>query len=102
MAANDAFTAGVRPGGLTSSTEIRLLTADDYGRLTGHTVDLEPEEVLVQAENLDLPDTFYIEDLPFHIAGTIMDFPRYNSSILISGQTAQLFLGLLKNLQKNL
>ena len=25
MAANDAFTAGVRPGGLTSSTEIRLL-----------------------------------------------------------------------------
>ena len=55
-------------------------------------VRLEPEEVLVQAENLDLPDTFYIEDLPFHIAGTIMDFPRYNSSILISGQTAQLFL----------
>ena len=25
MTANDAFTAGVRPGGLTSSTEIRLL-----------------------------------------------------------------------------
>ena len=25
MSANDAFTAGVRPGGLTSSTEIRLL-----------------------------------------------------------------------------
>ena len=25
MAANDAFTAGVRPGGLTNSTEIRLL-----------------------------------------------------------------------------
>ena len=25
MAVNDAFTAGVRPGGLTSSTEIRLL-----------------------------------------------------------------------------
>ena len=25
MAANDAFTAGVRPGGLTDSTEIRLL-----------------------------------------------------------------------------
>ncbi len=25
MPANDAFTAGVRPGGLTSSTEIRLL-----------------------------------------------------------------------------
>ena len=74
------------------STEIRLLTADDYGRLTGHTVDLEPEEVLVQAENLDLPDTFYIEDLPFTSLGPSWTFPRYNSSILISGQTAQLFL----------
>ena len=61
-------------------------------RMKQNAVGLEPEEVLVQAENLDLPDTFYIEDLPFHIAGTIMDFPRYNSSILISGQTAQLFL----------
>lgn len=74
------------------STEIRLLTADDYGRLTGRTVDLEPDEVLVQAVNLSLPETFYIEDLPFHIAGTIADFPRYNSSILISGQTAQVSL----------
>lgn len=57
------------------STEIRLLTADDYGRLTGHTVDLEPEEVLVQAENLDLPDTFYIEDLLFTSLGPSWTFP---------------------------
>lgn len=50
------------------------------------------DRVRLAAENRDRLDTFYIEDLPFHIAGTIMDFPRYNSSILISGQTAQLFL----------
>ena len=74
------------------STEIQILTADDYGRLTGRTVALGPGQVLVQAENIDLPATFYIEDLPFHVAGTITDFPRYNNSILISGQTAQLSL----------
>ena len=68
------------------STEIQILTADDYGRLTGRTVALGPGQVLVQAENIDLPATFYIEDLPFHVAGTITDFPRYNNSILISGR----------------
>ena len=74
------------------STQIRVLTASDYGRLTGHTVVLEPDEVLVQAENLSLPETFYMEDLSFRIAGTITDFPRYNDSVFISGQTAQLSL----------
>lgn len=74
------------------NTEIQILTADDYGRLTGRTVALGPGQVLVQAENIDLPATFYIEDLPFHVAGTITDFPRYNNSILISGQAAQLSL----------
>ena len=29
MAANDAFTAGVRPAGLTNSTEIRLLLCSE-------------------------------------------------------------------------
>ena len=74
------------------STQIRVLPADDYGRLTGHTVDLAPDEVLIQAENLALPETFYVEDLPFHVAGTITDFPRYNDTVFISGQTAQLSL----------
>ena len=73
-------------------TQIQVLTADDYGRLTGRTVDLAPEEVLVQVENLDLPETFYIEDLPFHTAGTITDFPRYNDAVFISNQEARLSL----------
>ena len=71
-----------------------MLTADDYGRLTGHTVDLEPEEVLVQAKNLDLPETFYIEDLPFHIAGDHHGLsPDTTAHPLISGQTAHAFPG---------
>ena len=74
------------------STQIRVLTADEYGRLTGHTVDLEPDEVLVQEENIDLPETFYLEDLPFHVAGTVTDFPRHNSTVVITGQTSRVSL----------
>ena len=76
----------------STDTQIDLLTADEYGRLTGHTVDLEPDEVLVQAENIELPETFYIEDLPFHVAGTIADFPRHNSTVVITGQTSRVSL----------
>ena len=85
----NTFTLSTQDG---VSTQIQVLTADDYGRLTGRTVALAPDEVLVQAENLALPETFYMEDLPFHVAGTITDFPRYNDSVFISGQTAQLSL----------
>ena len=76
----------------STDTQIDLLTADEYGRLTGHTVDLEPEEVLIQTENIALPETFYIEDLPFHVAGTITDFPRHNSTVVITGQTSRVSL----------
>ncbi|MGN0707379.1 MAG: DUF4364 family protein [Faecalibacterium sp.] len=51
MAANDAFTAGVRPGGLTSSTEIRLLLCylvKNAGPLTRKEIeDALVEEALV-------------------------------------------------------
>ena len=73
-------------------TQIQVLTADDYGRLTGHTVALESDQVLVQAKNIDLPETFYMEDLPFHVAGTVTDFPRYNDAVFISNQEARLSL----------
>lgn len=85
----NTFTLSAQDG---VSTQIQILTADDYGRLTGHTVVLEPDQVLVQAENLSLPETFYLEDLPFHVAGTITDFPRYNDTIFISSHTARLSL----------
>ena len=53
---------------------------------------LEPDQVFVQMENLDLPKTFYIESLPFHVAGTVTDFPRYNTTVLVSGHTARVSL----------
>lgn len=74
------------------NTQIELLTAEEYGRLTGRSVTLEPDQVFVQTENLDLPKTFYIESLPFHVAGTVTDFPQYNTTVLVSGHTARVSL----------
>lgn len=74
------------------STRLELLTAEAYGRLTGRAAALEPDQVLVQTKNLTLPATFYIENLPFHVAGTVADFPRRNTTALVSGQSADVFL----------
>ena len=74
------------------STQLELLTAEAYGRLTGRAAALEPDQVLVQTKNLTLPATFYIENLPFHVAGTVADFPRRNTTALVSGQSADVFL----------
>ena len=74
------------------STEIQILTADDYGRLTGRTVALGPGQVLVQAENIDLPATFYIEDLPFHVARDHHRFPPLQQLHPDLRQAAQLSL----------
>ena len=79
------FQDGINP-------QIELLTAEEYSRLTGRSVTLEPDQVFVQMENLDLPKTFYIESLPFHVAGTVTDFPRYNTTVLVSGHTARVSL----------
>ena len=74
------------------NTQLELLTAEEYSRLTGRCVTLAPDQVLVQTENLDLPETFYIESLPFYVAGTVTDFPRYNTTVLVSGHTARVSL----------
>ena len=49
MAANDAFTAGVRPGGLTDSTEIRLLLCylvKNAGPITRTEIEMLTDEAL--------------------------------------------------------
>ena len=74
------------------STRLELLTAEEYGRLTGRSVTLEPDQVLAQTKNLTLSETFYIETLPFHVVGTVADFPRRNTTALVSGQSADVFL----------
>lgn len=44
---------------------LRLVTADDYGRIAGTAPDLADNQVLVCTEGFDLPDTFYVGSRPF-------------------------------------
>ncbi len=56
-----------------SGAEIRLylVTAEDFARCTGQVTSLKEDQVLAYADGLDLPETFYIESLPFHVAGRL-------------------------------
>ena len=64
---------------------VYLVTAEDYARLTGQTAALEADQVLVYAQGLELPDTFYVGNQPFQVAGRLDQGLPYNSSTLISG-----------------
>ena len=58
MAANDAFTAGVRPGGLTDSTEIRLLLCY-LVKNAGPITRTEIENALMEEQLVTLKEDCY-------------------------------------------
>lgn len=78
-------------------TEVEFVTAADYARLTGNSVVLAPDEVLVCARNLgDFPEDFTISDsggpgLSFHTRDTITEIINHASTTLITSDEAQLF-----------
>ena len=64
---------------------VYLVTAEDYARLTGQTAALEADQVLVYAQGLELPDTFYVGAQPFRVAGRLDRGLPYNNPTLVSG-----------------
>lgn len=71
---------------------LRLVTAEDYGRITGDPPDLADDQVLVCTEGLDLPDTFYVGSLPFHIAQRLETGLPVNGSAIISSEYVSVLL----------
>lgn len=71
--------------GSGGSIQAELVAAEDYGRLTGRDITLDSGEVLVYAEGLTLPETFYIEDRPFHVAERLDTFAARGGGAMISG-----------------
>ena len=74
-------------------TRLELMTAEDYSRLTGREATLTPAEVLACAQGITLPNTFYIEDLPFQVKERLETPVPRNDTVVISGD--QGFLGLV-------
>ena len=77
MAANDAFTAGVRPGGLTDSTEIRLLLCY-LVKNAGPITRTEIENALMEEQLVTLKeDRYFITEKGRKVAQELAyDLPR--------------------------
>lgn len=78
--------------GSGSGIQVELVAAEDYSRLTGREIALTDGEVLAWAEGLTLPETFYIEDLPLHVAERLDSFAAQGGTAMVSGVKA---LGLV-------
>ena len=80
-------------------TELEIVTAADYGRLTGQNVILAPDEVLLYNQGLEeFPNDFAISAqfgetaYPFHVRDTISDYIHHGNTTLIIGDEPLLFL----------
>ena len=75
-------------------TEITVLTAEEYSRLTGETVALGENQVLAYADgDFQLPETFFYEyeEAPIQVKARLDSFPAGDSAIV----TNEVMLGLV-------
>ena len=80
-------------------TEVEVVTAEDYARLTGKDVILAPDEVLACPQNpADFPAEFTISahfgepGLRFHTRETVTETIRHATTTLLGSEEARLFL----------
>lgn len=76
------------PGTLT---EVTVITAEDYTRLTGRPLSLGEDEVLAFWSGGALPETLFWEDTPLHVAERLEAFPAGDTAV-VSNEAA---LGLV-------
>ena len=75
-------------------TEVTVLTAEEYSRLTGESVALGENEVLAYADgDFQLPETFFYEyeEAPIRVKDRLNSFPAGDSAIV----TNEVTLGLV-------
>lgn len=73
-------------------TEVTVLTAGEYSRLTGESVTLEENQVLACGDgDFQLPETFFYEETPIRVKARLDSFPAGDSAIV----TNEVTLGLV-------
>ncbi|MDY3984313.1 FtsX-like permease family protein [Dysosmobacter sp.] len=73
-------------------TEVTVLTAEEYSRLTGDAVALEENHVLAFADgDFQLPEPFFYEGTPIRVKARLDSFPARDSAIV----TNEVTLGLV-------
>jgi putative ABC transport system permease protein len=63
---------------------LELIPAKDYQGITGETVHLNPNEVMIWTHGVELPDIFYIGDTAFSVAGQLAERPKRSGNTIIS------------------
>ena len=67
-----------QPGTLYRFT---VITAEEYNRLTGQNTALQKDEVLIYTSEGDMPNTIYLKDQPFRVAGRLDTFLDQSRSL---------------------
>ena len=67
-----------QPGTLYRFT---VITAEEYNRLTGQNTALQKDEVLIYTSEGDMPNTIYLKDQPFRVAGRLDIFLDQSRSL---------------------
>jgi len=68
-----------QPGTLT---EVTVITAEDYTRLTGRSISLGENEILAFRSAGTLPETLFWEETPLHVAEPMEDFPAGDAAVV--------------------
>ena len=64
-------------------TEVTILTAEEYSRLTGDAVALEENQVLACTDgDFQLPEIFFYEETPIQVKARLDSFPAGDSAIV--------------------
>lgn len=66
------------------TVQVELVSAVDYSRLTGRDITLAADQLLVYSDGLTLPETFFVEDQPFHIAERLGTFAAQSGTAMVS------------------
>ena len=69
-------------------TRLRMVTAEDYARCTGQTVELGKDQVIAYAEGIDLPNPFYIGEMCLWVADRMETDLPVNGSAIVSSDNA--------------
>lgn len=67
-----------QPGTLYRFT---VINAEEYNRLTGQNTALQKDEVLIYTSEGDMPNTIYLKDQPFRVAGRLDTFLDQSRSL---------------------
>ena len=83
-----------------TDVEVQLVTAEDYARVTGREAEVEPGQVLLYGQGIDVSNTFYIGDRLFRVAERLDQGLRRNDPVVVSADNRAELLVVMADRQE--